>query len=157
MSKNIGIISKVRHLLPQQLTRNLYFTLVHPYITYCNLVWASPLKSTQLERVKIKQKKYCRLITFSQYTEPSRPLFIKLSILDVYDIHKYQLLTHIYSIQNKLTTNTYSQQYYKTNSEFHQYNTLQRETIFMCQCAEHLQDNTLLECTAGGHENQPFY
>ena len=30
VSKNIGIIAKVRHLLPQTLTRNLYFTLVHP-------------------------------------------------------------------------------------------------------------------------------
>ena len=34
VSKNIGIIAKVRHLLPQTITRNLYFTLVHPYINY---------------------------------------------------------------------------------------------------------------------------
>ena len=30
-SKNIGIISKVRHLLPPYLTRMLYMTLVEPY------------------------------------------------------------------------------------------------------------------------------
>ena len=51
VSKNIGIIAKVRDLLPQALTRNLYFTLVHPYINYGDLIWASPHKSTQLERI----------------------------------------------------------------------------------------------------------
>ena len=41
-SKNIGIISKIRHLLPENLTRTLYLTLVDPYISYCNIVWSAP-------------------------------------------------------------------------------------------------------------------
>ena len=41
ISKTIGIISKVRHLLPQTSTRTLYLTLVEPYINYCNIVWAA--------------------------------------------------------------------------------------------------------------------
>ena len=85
MSKNIGIIAKVRHLLPTHLTRNLYFTMVHPYVSYCNLVWASPNKAPQLDRVLKIQKRFCRLITFSKYTDHSRPLFVSLSILTVYD------------------------------------------------------------------------
>ena len=40
VSKNIGIIAKARHLLPQHLTRALYLTLVDPYVSYCNLVWS---------------------------------------------------------------------------------------------------------------------
>ena len=116
ISKNIGIISKVRHLLPQNLTRDLYFTLVHPYITYCNLVWASPNKSQQLEKIMIKQKQYCRIMTFSKYTEHSRPLFVKLSILNVYDTYKFQLLTHVYKTYNKQISNIYSLQYYCNNS-----------------------------------------
>ena len=40
VSKNIGIIAKARHLLPQHLTRTLYLTLVDPYISSCNLVWS---------------------------------------------------------------------------------------------------------------------
>ena len=87
VSKNIGIIANVRHLLPQTLTRNLYFTLVHSHINYCNLIWASPHKSTQLDRIMRIQKKYCRLITFSKYDAHSRPLFVRLSILNVYEVH----------------------------------------------------------------------
>ena len=44
-SKSIGIISKVRHLLPPYLTRMLYMTLVEPYLNYCNLIWASGKKN----------------------------------------------------------------------------------------------------------------
>ena len=64
ISKNICIISKVRHLLPLQLTRNLYFTLVHPYISYCNLVWGSPTKTKQLERIMINTRRsYSKKVT----------------------------------------------------------------------------------------------
>ena len=56
-SKSIGIISKVRHLLPPNLTRMLYMTLVEPYLNYCNLIWASGKKTELLERVLKMQKK----------------------------------------------------------------------------------------------------
>ncbi|MFZ2540057.1 MAG: reverse transcriptase family protein [Oscillospiraceae bacterium] len=143
ISKNIGIISKVRHLLPQHLTRNLYFTQVYPYISYCNLVWASPLKTTQLERIFKKQKTYCRLLTFSSYDEHSRPLFIKLSILNVYEVHKYQLLTHVYKTHNKITTNIYSQKYYNINSDIHCYNTRQKNNMHIPICRTSTRRNTI--------------
>ena len=41
-SKTVGIIAKVRHLLPPWATRTLYLTLVEPYIKYSNIVWAQP-------------------------------------------------------------------------------------------------------------------
>ena len=72
-----------------------------------------PHKSTQLDRKMRIQKNYCRLITFSKYDAHSRPLFVRLSILNVYEVHKYQLLSHIFCISNNLIKNVYSQQYYK--------------------------------------------
>ena len=41
VSKGIGIICKIRHLIPRSILVNLYFTLVHPYFQYCNIVWTS--------------------------------------------------------------------------------------------------------------------
>jgi hypothetical protein len=142
-SKNIGIIAKVRHLLPQKLTRNLYFTLVHPYVNYCNLIWASPVKSVQLERILKVQKKYCRLITFSNFVEHARPLFVRLCILNVYEIHKLLLLSHIYVITNGLTKNEYSQQYYIVNSDIHQYNTRQKNNLHIPNCRTSTKQNTI--------------
>ena len=39
MSKNIGIISKIRHLLPAEHVLRLYHTLVEPYVSYCCIGW----------------------------------------------------------------------------------------------------------------------
>ena len=135
IKKNIGIITKVRHLLPQELTRNLYMTLVNPYICYCNIIWSSPHKTSNLEKILKIPKKYWRLITFSKFTEASRPLFQKLHILSVYDTYKYQLLIHIYKTINKLIP--ISVYYYAINASIHDHDTRQRSNLgfsYVCVC-----------------------
>ena len=39
ISKNIGIIKRVRTFLPQHSLLTLYRTLIEPYLRYCNTVW----------------------------------------------------------------------------------------------------------------------
>ena len=39
MSKRIGIIKHFRNNLPHSVLLTLYFSLVHPYFKYCNIVW----------------------------------------------------------------------------------------------------------------------
>ena len=87
-SKCLGIMSKIRHLIPQHLTRMLYLTLVEPYMNYCNIVWCSPDKTSNLEKNLRVQKKYCRLMTFASFSTPSRPLFLELKLLNVYEIYR---------------------------------------------------------------------
>ena len=38
LSKCIGILSKVKHILPKSAMVNLYYTLAYPYLMYCNEV-----------------------------------------------------------------------------------------------------------------------
>jgi hypothetical protein len=141
ISKNIGIISKVRHLLPQELTRNLYMTLVNPYICYCNIIWSSSHKTCNLDKILKIQKKYCRLITFSKFTEASRPLFQKLHILSVYDTYKYQLLIHIYKTINKLIP--ISVHYYAINASIHDHDTRQRSNLSLPYCRTSNKQRTI--------------
>ena len=49
ISKTIGIICKVRHLLPPLGTRSLYLSLVEPYVNYCNIVWAQAYPTVCLD------------------------------------------------------------------------------------------------------------
>ena len=65
--KTIGILCKVRHLLPPLGTRSLYMSLVEPYLNYCNIVWAQAVPTVCLDRLFRIQKKYCRVITFSDF------------------------------------------------------------------------------------------
>ena len=39
VSKNIGILKKISHLLSTSVLLQLYNTLVLPYLNYCNMIW----------------------------------------------------------------------------------------------------------------------
>src|SRR6218665_2752406 len=41
VAKSIGLLSRISYLLPSNIRINLYYTMIHPYLAYCNLVWAS--------------------------------------------------------------------------------------------------------------------
>ena len=63
------------------LKKNLYQSLIEPYLTYCCIVWAKPDKTTALETLLKLQKRSVRIISHSWYRACSRPLFHKFSIL----------------------------------------------------------------------------
>ena len=65
ISKNIGIIRRIKKKIPITLLRNLYFTLINPYFEYCNVIWAisSSIALVKLFRI---QKRAIRLISYSE-------------------------------------------------------------------------------------------
>jgi len=48
ISKTIGIMNKVKHILSTSHLQLLYQTLIEPYLTYCSIIWASPEKTPSL-------------------------------------------------------------------------------------------------------------
>ena len=86
IAKNIGILCKLRHILPEKYLFMLYNSSIVPFIYYCNITWASVGKSL-LEPVFKLQKKALRICTNSHFLAPSGPLFSRLETLSVYDIH----------------------------------------------------------------------
>ena len=90
ISKTIGILRYVKNKLPGNILRTLYFTLVNPYYEYCNIVWA--VKNTVLlQKLFISPKKVIRIITNSPWGAHTHPLFRRLSILKIEEIHKFQV------------------------------------------------------------------
>ena len=141
-SKSIGIISKVRHLLPVNLTRMLYQTLVEPYLFYCNMVWASAGKTTLLEHILKIQKKFCRVITFSDFRASSKPLFFQLKLLPIYDIYKFNVATYMYKIINGLIP-VLNHQRFALKSNIHGHDTRQRDNIHLPFCRTTMRQNTI--------------
>src|SRR6218665_2501554 len=58
-------------LYPLLLT--LYYSLIYPYIAYCNIIWASNYKS-RLYRLKILQKRSVRIIAGLPYNSHTDPI-----------------------------------------------------------------------------------
>ena len=120
--------------------------LVDSYISYCNLVWSASHRTDSLDRILKIQKKYCRLVTISNYTATSRPLFQLLSILSVYDMHKYQLLIHIYRSTNSLTQIIIIIHFIIIFqiSSIHQYCTRQQFNLHVPKCRTSLRQHTIV-------------
>ena len=107
-SRSIGIMYKLRPFLPLKVMKDVYYSLVYSHIIYAIEVWSSTFK-TELNKILILQKRALRLMTFSGlYPDtpgplcPSNPIFSKLNMLKVSDIHKYQVLKFVFKSINML-------------------------------------------------------
>ena len=60
VSKSIGVLNKIRYVLPVSVLSILYCTLILPYYQYCNIVWASDYP-TNLHKLYMLQKQAIRI------------------------------------------------------------------------------------------------
>ena len=96
VAKMTAIMAKARHYLPLKALLTLYNAMIYPYLTYCNIIWASTYP-TRLKPILRTQKKLVRIITFANYTEKSGPLFKSLKILNIYELNNYLTAMFMYS------------------------------------------------------------
>ncbi|MFZ2538567.1 MAG: reverse transcriptase family protein [Oscillospiraceae bacterium] len=144
ISKNVGIIAKVRYLLPQSHTRLLYLTLVEPYLTYCNLIWGNCNKSENLEKLFKIQKKYCRIMLFAGFQTHSKPLFRQLFILSIYNINKLQLGVFMFQGVNKLLPPQIQRLFpFIRNDTVHVHFTRQHSQLHLNYCRTQCRWNTV--------------
>ena len=103
VAKSIGIISRCSFFLPKTSLRMLYYSLIYPYLYYCNIVWASTYK-TNLRRLVILRKRIIRIINKSNFKALTDSIFTDLGILKFNDIHLLQLDQFMFSYKKFLFT-----------------------------------------------------
>ena len=101
ISKSLGILNRVKFILPRSSLITLYHTMIQPYLFYCNIIWGGA-SLLALNKLICLQKRALRLITCSYFRTPSNPLFIKLSVMKLQDIHKYQTLMFLFKFKSNL-------------------------------------------------------
>ena len=107
ISKNVGILFKASRYLNSKSLRSMYFSLVHSYINYAKIAWAS-INKTYLKRILGKQKQAARLMSSDGITIPSRLLGKELNILNVYQINILQHLLFMFKVNNSITPRVFS-------------------------------------------------
>ena len=96
ISRNIGVLYKLRQKLPDSAMLTLYNALILPHLMYCIVVWGCAGKS-QMDRLRILQKRSIRIITNSIYNAHTSPLFLKLRTLKLEDIFILQILLFVFN------------------------------------------------------------
>ena len=128
IARNIGIIRKLRHFVPKKSLFLLYNSLVLPYISYCNIVWANSPGSTN--SILLLQKKAIRLCAGSSYRAHTDPIFYEHKILKISDLHFLQ--TAIFMFRHNLNRlPSYFMTMFHLNRQIHSYNTRYASNIHL--------------------------
>ena len=99
LSKSLGIISKIRHYVPQYLIKMIYYSFFQSHINYGIENWAGAHDST-LDSLRASNNKAVQLMTFSDYRTTAQPLFDNLKLLNfdqtikLNDDHSHRLISH---------------------------------------------------------------
>ena len=125
ISHSNGIIAKLRHFLTLSQMRQLYYSIIYPYISYAILAWGSAYKS-HIKKIKTKQNHAIRLIFFARtlgkLTDSALPLFNLPGVLTVNNVYRLHILkfTHLW---HKDLLPVLFQNYFPYASSIHGYNT----------------------------------
>ena len=129
LARTNGILSKLRHYVPQKTCISVYFSLFYSFILYGSLAWQFTSK-TNLNRVFILQKKCLRIITFSFYKDHSNPLFKDLMLLRLDDVLGSEVIKFFYKFsRNELPKSVCGQ--FNLVQEVHTRNTCNNLLIYI--------------------------
>ena len=110
----MGIIAKAHFYLSSQTLMNLYYSLVYPFLTYCNVAWSFTYCSN-LNCIYLLQKRLVRLITKAHYLANTAPLFSQLKVLDIFSINSFSVATFMYSYHHNLLPSSFRDLFLSSN------------------------------------------
>ena len=100
IAKGIGNLFKLNKLLPQNALLTLYYSLVHPHLTYGILIWGSTYKS-HLQVLQLSQNKAMRALFEQQLSDRITPVYRKAQILKINDLYKLEVAKFMHQLSNK--------------------------------------------------------
>ena len=121
INRNIGLLSKLRHLVNKKILIELYYSFIFPYLIYSLIIWGNTY-STILYPLCTIQKRAIRIITFSSYRDHSTPLFKLTNILKLTDLIYFQTAIFMYKFHHRMLPSLFDN-YFTEISKTHNYST----------------------------------
>ena len=121
LSRNIGIMNKLKYFIPGRIFYSLYCTFILPYINYGILIWGNTCK-VYLDKLIKLQKWAIRTISNSHYRSHTQPLFAKHNILKVNDMYSLELGVFMYKSSTNDLPGIFND-YFTKRSDIHGYQT----------------------------------
>ena len=103
ISKTIGLIVRLRHVVPISTLITLYRSLIFPYLSYGISVWGQAAQ-TYLNQTFVLQKRALRLIYFAPYRSHAIPLFVSSSSIPINTLYFQSISTLMHDVFNKIST-----------------------------------------------------
>ena len=135
ISKTIGIILKARKIFSHETLNMLYYCFIYPYVNYCVHIWGSTYIS-YLTKLLVLQKRIVRIISGVPRLTHTEPLFVKLGILTVNRLFKYNIGLLMYKYHHSMLPPVLDM--FVKNCQVHSYNTRQSDHLHVPKCRTEL-------------------
>ena len=119
--EQLDFFYKIRHLVPFEVIKILYYSLFYSFISYEIVVWGFTHKA-YVQKIFLLLKKNVRVMTFASKTDHSNSIFANLEFLKIDSIRQLQSLSVVYDCQNKLAP-VHFHDYFVPCSQVHRFNT----------------------------------
>ena len=96
LSKTVGILHRIKYLLPPSILRLIYNSFALPHISYGIEIWYSAYKNST-DRIFILQKKAVRAVDNLPYNTHTSSSFKSLNILKLQDLYNLRLSCAVYN------------------------------------------------------------
>ena len=93
------MLAKIRHFVPVNTLRSIYFGIFSSLLTYGSQVWGQ-FQNQHVGRLQKIQNKAIRIINFSGYNDPVDPIYHKLKVLKLGDHVKLQNFLYVHNSLN---------------------------------------------------------
>ena len=118
MSTACYALQNIKHIVPIDTLRVIYFAHIHSIISYGIIFGGS---SSHANKVYIFQKKIIRIVTNTRPRDSCREIFKSMEIIMSYSQYIYSLV--LYTINNK--------HIFDTNNEIHKYKTRNNNNLHL--------------------------
>lgn len=106
INKNLGVINRLKFYLTKSTILTLYYSLIFPYIFYCNIIWGFTYK-TYLHSIFSTQKRFIYIIKNStpetkSLTNNISSFFNKFNILTIFELNVFKVICFYFDfVRNK--------------------------------------------------------
>ena len=114
LAKGTGLLAKIRHYVPGDVLKSLYFSFINPYIDYNLLNWGMAAAS-QLNLISLKMKKSIRIMSFKKRYHHTTPLFKELEILPLAQLVEFKYCKFMRKLFNGFLPTSISSNYHLNN------------------------------------------
>ena len=94
VSKSCGTLQSVSSIVPAKVLRQVYISLVQPYLMYCIPLWGAVFHNHMMQKLFVLQKKCIRIVCRKTQKidlkfQNTKPMFFRLKLMTIFNLFTY--------------------------------------------------------------------
>ena len=108
--KNLCLLYRARSVLDTTALKDLYFSFIHSYLKYGDIVWANTKKQASKHRQALR-------IVNNEYTD-IKEIMVRVKVLNIYELNIYQALYFMFKIKTNTAPRIFENQFTKNHHQY---------------------------------------